>query len=233
MAVKKYVAEVTENVKLTKDVYILKIKLNGEIDFIPGQFINIILPKDGRKQQKSYSIASLPIQKELESCIKKVQGGYFSTYLYNTKLGDKFEVIGPFGLFVLKHEDDDSDSIFVATGTGISAIKPMIEHLIEKGTKKQIYLIFGVRFEEDIYYRELFEKLTKKHHNFHFIPTLSRPSEKWKGEKGYVQEWFRKHINFNNQDVYICGLVPMCEEIEKLCQEKGFSREKIHLEKYV
>src|SRR3989344_6928664 len=137
MSVKKYVAEVTENVKLTKDVYILKIKLNGDIDFIPGQFINIILPKDGRKQQKSYSIASLPSQKELESCIKRVEGGYFSTYLYNTKPGDKFEVLGPFGLFVPKHEDDDSNAIFVATGTGISAIKPMIEHLIEKGTKKR------------------------------------------------------------------------------------------------
>ena len=234
MPVKKYTAEVIENTKITKDVYTLKLKLDGDIEFLPGQFINIILPKDGKMVQKSYSIVSLSSQKDfLELCIKKIEGGYFSTYLHNVQAGDKFEIMGPFGLFIPKHEDDQSDAIFVATGTGISAIKPIIEYFLENKTKKQLYLIFGVRFEEDVYYRELFESLAKKHHNFHFIPTLSKPSHHWKGEKGYVQEWFKKHVKFNNQDVYICGLVPMCEELEKLCKEKGFSREKIHLEKYL
>jgi len=233
MAVKRYIGEVVYNIKFTKDVYEIRMQLDNEIDFKPGQFVNIFLPIDGKKKQRSYSVASLPSQKELDFCIKKVEGGYFSTYLYDVKLGEKIELMGPFGLFVPKHEDDNSDAVFVATGTGISAVKPIIEHLLEKGTEKKLYLIFGVRYEEDIYYRELFEDLARKHNNFHFIPTLSRPSEKWKGEKGYVQEWFRKHTTFNNQDVYICGLVPMCEELERLCQKKGFPRDKIHLEKYV
>src|SRR3989304_7334971 len=183
MPVKKYTAKVIENTKITKDVYTLKLKLDGDIEFLPGQFINIILPKDGKMVQKSYSIVSLSSQKDfLELCIKKIEGGYFSTYLYNVKPGEKFEVLGPFGHFIPKNEDDNNDAIFVATGTGISAIKPMIEHFIRKDTRKQLWLIFGARYEESIYYKEFFEQLARKHNNFHFIPTLSRADDRWKGE---------------------------------------------------
>ncbi|MBI4895900.1 MAG: hypothetical protein HY831_05400 [Candidatus Aenigmarchaeota archaeon] len=230
--VERFQGDVIENTQITKDVYVLKVKLDKNIDFKAGQFVNIEIPFEGGKKQKSYSIASPPLQKNvLEFCIKKVDGGLGSTYLYNTFVGQKLNLLGPFGAFILK--DHSNDAVFVATGTGIAGVKPMIEDLLENGYKKKIYLVFGVRYEEDIYYRNLFEELAKKHKNFIFIPTLSKPGNGWKGEKGYVQNWIKNEISYNGHHVYICGLVPMVEAVTKTCVELGFPQEHIHMEKYV
>lgn len=224
--------EVVENKQITKDVYIIKVKLDKAIEFKAGQFVNIEIPFEEGKKQKSYSIASPPIQKNvLEFCIKKIAGGLGSTYLYNTFVGQKLRLIGPFGAFLLK--EFDHEAIFVATGTGIAGVKPMIEHILNNGNENNVYLIFGVRKEEDIYYKELFEELQKKHKNFKFIPTLSKPSDNWKGNRGYVQDWIKKNIKHNGQHVYICGLVSMVEAVKSICAEIGFSQDQIHMEKYV
>jgi len=52
----------------------------------------------------------------------------------------------------------------------------------------EFWLLFGTRYEQDIYYRDEFERLAAEHPNFHFLPTLSRGSAEWKGLRGYVQE---------------------------------------------
>src|SRR3989338_5612818 len=186
--------DVIENTELTQDVYIVKFRLDKNIEFKAGQFVNIEIPLPDGKKMKPYSIASPPIQRNvLEFCIKRVPGGLVSNYLHDIEIGTKLKIMGPFGMFTLK-ENKDADSIFVATGTGIAGVKPMIEDLLSNGYKKNVYLIFGVRFENDVYYKQLFEELAKKHKNFFFVPTLSKPDAKWAGEKGYVQEWIKKHV---------------------------------------
>ncbi len=230
--VEKFEGTVIENTQITKDVYILKVKLDKNIEFKAGQFVNIEIPFEGGKKMKSYSVASSSIQKNvLEFCIKKIPGGLGSTYLYNTFLGQKLNLLGPFGAFIIK--DHEKDAIFVATGTGIAGVKPMIEHLLESGYKKKMYLIFGVRYEEDIYYKDLFEEFARKHKNFIFVPTLSKPGNRWKGEKGYVQNWIKEKINYTGHHVYICGLIPMVDAVTKVCSDLGFPQDHIHMEKYV
>ena len=53
---------------------------------------------------------------------------------------------------------------------------------------KEIWLVYGTRYESDIYYREEFEALAERKPNFHYLPTLSRAEESWGGLRGYVQD---------------------------------------------
>ena len=55
----------------------------------------------------------------------------------------------------------------------------------------EYWVVYGTRYEEDIYYREEFEEYDRKFPNFHYVMTLSRPPEGWTGNKGYVQDFVR------------------------------------------
>ena len=49
-------------------------------------------------------------------------------------------------------------------------------------------MVYGTRYESELYYREEFEALAARKPNFHYLPTLSRADESWKGLRGYVQD---------------------------------------------
>ena len=120
----------------------------------------------------------------------------------------------------------------MATGTGISSLKPMVDEIFRRRAKHEVWLFFGVRTENDIIYRKDFEQLARSFDNFRFIPVLSdSPIPEF--EHGYVQDAFRKLISPKGQDVYICGLYVMVDEVRQICMDMGFPPEKIHFEKYI
>ncbi len=100
---------------------------------------------------------------------------------------------------------------------------------------RNIWLIFGVRYDDEILYHEEWLAFERDHPNFHYIPTVSRPrSSDWKGEVGYVQVKLKKHItDVCDKQIYVCGLVPMIEAVEKTAIEMGCDLKQIHFEKYV
>ncbi|MBI1972319.1 MAG: hypothetical protein HYS53_03390 [Candidatus Aenigmarchaeota archaeon] len=229
--------EITEGVVIESfeevpEVRVVRIKPSRWLDFKPGQYFQVFIP-DG-DDIKPYSVSSPPSNREyIEFCVKRVEGGHASNFMFHTEIGDKLKMQGPMGRFVLQ-DNIGNDIIFAATGTGISSIKPMIQTIFERGTDKQIWLFFGVRTENDIIYKKEFEKIAAKNRNFHFIPCLSRALEAWRGERGYVQDAMKRLIkDITNKDVYLCGVAEMVEQMRKIAEELGFTKEKIHFEKYV
>ena len=58
--------------------------------------------------------------------------------------------------------------------------------------------------------------------NLKYIPVLSRASQDWNGERGYVQEAVIKHkIPLSNAQVYACGSNDMIDSAKKLLVEEG------------
>ena len=230
-----YDATVTKIVSLTDTVkhFVLDYPAEADTAFIAGQFMMVHLEKDGKPHKKPYSIASTPsLPKRLELCIKLVEGGYVSTWFFNLKEGDVIHTSLPYGVFILREPWQDN-LIFVGTGTGIAPLRGMIERLYEQGCTKDIWLIFGNRYETDILYEAEWRELEKKHKNFHFIPTVSRPKT-WKGETAYVQDVVKRLFAGKTEglDFYGCGLVPMCQQLKAALLEMGIPREKIHFEQF-
>ena len=71
----------------------------------------------------------------------------------------------------------------------------MLQHLFAETARNEghefLAGVLGVRYQEDLYYHEEFLQLEREYQNFHYIPTLSRPDEKWTGARGYVQDHVR------------------------------------------
>ena len=232
---KFYEAKIQKIVDLTSTVrhFVLEYDQTADTTFKAGQFLQVHLEKDGKPHKKPYSIASSPVlDHQIELCIKKVEGGYVSNAFHALNVGDHLPMDGPYGKFLI--QEPYQDLIFVATGTGIAPFRSQIRTLFERSAKGQIWVFFGVRYEDQILYEREWRDMEAEHKNFHFIPTISRPRPgKWSGETGYVQNAIKKYIpDAQGKDVYICGIVPMVEDVKKVTQEMGFLESHVHFEKY-
>ncbi len=230
-----YDAKISRITELSETVkhFVLDYTPEADTNFIAGQFMQVHLEKEGKPHKKSYSIASSPsLPKKIELCIKKVEGGYVSTWFFGLKERDIIHTSLPYGVFTVR-EPWQNDLVFVGTGTGVAPLRGMIQTLYEKNCPSNIWLIFGNRYETDILYLDEWRALEKKHKNFHFIPTVSR-SKTWKGETAYVQDVVKKTFAGRNEglDFYGCGLVPMCQQLKAALLEMGLPKERIHFEQF-
>jgi len=202
-----------------------------ELQFKPGQFVSFTETILDKKIIRPYSIASLPSGNRFELCLNRVAEGLFSPHLFAMKPGDSVEMSKPLGFFVVRNPD--RPAVFIATGTGIAPFRPMVPGYLSHPEAKDLTLIFGVRYENSVYYREEFEALAAKYPSFQFWPTLSRPEPSWKGLTGHVQLHLLQAIGERRDvDVYICGMTAMVDEVRAILKGLGFDRKQIIFEKY-
>ena len=204
--------------------------------FVAGQWLSFNSNKpDGEEITRAYSIASPPgDDNRFALCLNRVQDGFMSNFLCDMQEGDEIHCQGPFGDFILR--PPMRDTIFIATGTGISPFRSMLHWLLTDPSRhqgKQFWLVFGSRYERDIYYHDEFLRLASERPNFHYLPTLSRGSVEWQGLRGYVQD----HVpgiaqGRTDMHAYICGLDKMVKANRELLKSLGWDRKSIRYEKY-
>ena len=207
--------------------------------FTPGQFISVIEPVDGKEIARPYSIASPRGGNRFSLCLNRVPDGVLSTYLFDLKPGDEVKIHEPLGYFTLRQTLGHLGrrAVFIATGTGIAPFRSMLLDHLPK-THPRVTLLFGVRYEQGLLYREEFEKLASQYPEFHFMPTITRPSESWTGRTGRVQSHLDEALALETRegistvDVYVCGLKEMVDDVRKALKRRGFDRTQIIYEKY-
>jgi ferredoxin-NADP reductase len=227
-------------------------------DFVAGQFVSMVAnDASGKSQTRAYSIASAPRRNEFDLCVNRVEGGFFSNLLCDLNEGESLKFHGPHGYFLLRQPL--TDSILIATGTGIAPMLGFAQALFPEHSRhagedlsggREIWLVYGTRYATDIYYQEYFEKLAAEHANFHYIVTLSRAGDSWKGSRGYVQEYVEKiaaeHAAKSdapaapsaaegpgfNIHAYICGLNEMVSANRETLKNLGWQRKQIVFERY-
>lgn len=203
--------------------------------FTPGQFVSVIERTDGKEITRAYSIASPRDGNRFELCLNRVEDGIVSPYLFNLKPGDELEVGEPLGYFTLRHPG--RRAVFVATGTGIAPFRSMLLDHLPK-TQPHITLLFGVRYERGLLYRDELENLVQKYNSFRFLPTVTRPAAGWAGRTGRVQAHLDEALGMKSYedqstiDVYVCGLKEMVDDVRADLKRRGFDRKQIIYEKY-
>ncbi len=212
-------AKINKIVKLTEDVIKVELRLpsSQKINFIPGQYINIL--KGNIK--RSYSVGSSSNEKNrIELFIKKYPGGVLSNYWFNeAKINDLLRIEGPRGTFFLRKNSGCKNIIFLATGTGIAPVKSILESLSvskEDFGYKNIYLFWGVRNFIDLFWSPESSGL-----NINYFPVLSREVVS-KAHEGHVQNvLLSKNFELQNSVVYACGSNEMILEAKIKLIEKG------------
>lgn len=199
--------------------------------FVPGQFLSVTAAIGGNEITRAYSIASPPDGNRFAFCANLVQEGHLSPFLFALRAGDEIDCKGPYGAFILRRPV--SDSIFVATGTGIAPFRSILLSKLEEHADRHFTLIFGVRHEHSLLYDEEWRSLASELSNFDYRPTLTRPPEHWTGRTGRVQSHTLEALGARrDMDVYICGLREMVDDMRQQLKASGLDRKRIIYEKY-
>jgi ferredoxin-NADP reductase len=231
-------ARLLRSVALSEFTKHIELEVSGvpRFGFVPGQWLSVkAATPDGEEMTRAYSIASSPSENgHFAFCLNRVQDGFMSNYLCSLDEGAKVAFQGPFGDFILR--PPLRDTVFIATGTGIAPFRSMLHWVLAESGRHQgheLWLLFGARREQDIYYREEFERLATEYDNFHFLPTLSRAATEWKGLRGYVQEHLAQMVGTHtDMHAYVCGLDKMVKANRELLKNLGWDRTSIRYEKY-
>jgi ferredoxin-NADP reductase len=215
--------------------FFFKVPDEMPFDFKPGQFIMLNLPIDSKFTNRSYSIASPPYgDHTFELAIVLNPKGLGTPFLWEkVAKGTIIDVSKPIGKFVLEQPIVE-DLCFVGTGTGIAPLRSMLLHIFNNNIPyKNLYLIFGNRWEKDILYNKEFEELAAKHPDFHYIPVLSRDNPGWTGRKGYVHQVYQEIFSDKRPATfYMCGWRDMLHDARKNLEALGYDRKKIRFESY-
>jgi benzoyl-CoA 2,3-epoxidase subunit A len=179
----------------------------------PRQY-SIASPRNG--ERPGYNNVSLTVKRVLEDHQGRPVRGAASNYLCNLDVGDKVEVIGPFGSSFLMPNHPRSAIVMICTGTGSAPMRAMTEwrRRLRKSGKFEggkLMLFFGARTKEELPYFGPLGNLPKDFIdiNFAFSRTPSQP-------KRYVQDLMRERgadlaplLADPNAYFYVCGLKAM------------------------
>jgi benzoyl-CoA 2,3-epoxidase subunit A len=216
----------------------------------PRQY-SIASPRNG--ERPGYNNVSLTVKRVLEDHQGRPVRGAASNYLCDLDVGDKVEVIGPFGSSFLMPNHPRSAIVMICTGTGSAPMRAMTEwrRRLRKSGKFEggkLMLFFGARTKEELPYFGPLGNLPKDFIdiNFAFSRTSGQP-------KRYVQDLMRERaadlaplLTDPNAYFYVCGLKAMEEGVvlalHNAAQQAGLDWEavgpalkrdgRLHLETY-
>ena len=179
---------------------------------------SIASPRNG--ERAGYNNLSLTIKRVLEDHQGQSVRGVASNYMCDLNVGDKVEVIGPFGASFLMPNHPRSNIVMICTGTGSAPMRAMTEwrrrlRASGKFESGKLMLFFGARTQEELPYFGPLQSLPRDFidTNFAFSRTPGAP-------KRYVQDAMRERaadlavlLQDRNTCFYVCGLKSMEEGV--------------------
>lgn len=220
--------------------FVFSIEKFPPFTYIPGQFITIHFEREGKTLKRSYSIANVPAQNNrIEFAAGYIEGGPGSELLFNLNPGDKININGPFGRLILK-EDMPKRYIFVATSTGVTPYRSMLDELkvrLQSNPELRVVILQGVQKHGDVLYADEFISFATQYPQVNFRAHLSRECKDTLDTHehlGYVQSAFPElALNPQEDMIYLCGNPGMIDEAFGYLKEQGFSMQQIIREKYI
>ncbi len=183
----------------------------------PRQY-SVASPRNG--ERPGYNNLSLTIKRVLEDHSGKPVRGVASNFMCDLKVGDKVDVVGPFGASFLMPNHPGSHIVMICTGTGSAPMRAMTEWRRRQRAagvyvKSKLMLFFGARTQEELPYFGPLQNLPKDFIDieFAFSRTPGQP-------KRYVQDVMRERaadiarlLTDADAHFYVCGLKSMEEGV--------------------
>ncbi len=206
-------------------------------EHIAGQYINLKLTIDGKRVNRSYTIASSPTRNAyVEISVKKAQNGYGSKHLHETwREGQLVSVAAPAGKFFFAGHESQR-IVLIAGGIGITPMMSVVRSLTDRGWTGEMYLAFSVRKRVDVVFAHELEDLQARHQNLHVLVTLTNdPEVEWSGARGQLTaEMLAAFVpSFTRGPVMMCGPGPMMNGMRKMLVGMGVPDGEITQEEFI
>jgi ferredoxin-NADP reductase len=189
----------------------------------PGQFISCLVPAGGETLIRPYSLASDPEDDLLEICLDRVPGGPGSARLFAAGAGATVRFTGPWGTFVLDRAPD-AEVVFIAEGTGIAPIRPMLRRALATATGAPIRLLHAGDAAPP--YLAEHEALARSRDDFSFA-RVARAALR----DEVVRRWVDADAD-RRRRFFVCGVGPVVPALRDLLRAAGYERRAVQYEKW-
>jgi len=206
-------------------------------EYEPGQFLSLQLSIDGKRVNRSYTIASTPTRAGFcELSIKREPLGLASQHIHDQlKVGDSLNVSAPAGKFSFTGREAPS-VLLIAGGVGITPLMSIVRCLTDKAWSGNIYFLIVARTERDLIFRDEIEWLRRRFTRLHVCMTLTRvePGSQWTGECGRANAALLRRFvpNVTEVPVYLCGPNEMMDATRELLQSMEVPDTQVHTEAF-
>jgi ferredoxin-NADP reductase len=203
---------------------------------LAGQHVDVRLTAgDGYQAERSYSIASAPLDPHLAITIERIDDGEVSPYLTDElRPGDQLELRGPIGGYFTWEAADGGPLLLLAGGSGLVPLMAMLRHRAAAASDAAATMLVSARSWEDVLYRD--ELATQDAHGVTVRYTLTReqPPE-WAGWAGRVNAEMLGELGADRAEplrVFVCGPTGFVEHVADLLVQLGRDPHAIKTERF-
>ncbi len=213
------------------------------INYKPGQFLTLIIPIEGKKERRSYSLSSTPHESpRLAVTIKRVAGGKVSNYLIdNARVGQEMEVMEPLGNFCITCDAAQTRNvILLGAGSGITPLMSILKGVLHEEPASKVTLLYGNRDENSVIFKAQLEQLRAENPDrLQIIYIYSQPKQAcdYRGRMNQsviIKILERLQLTKINDGVYfMCGPEGMMDEARKALQVLHVPADRVFRESFV
>lgn len=202
-------------------------------DFKPGQYFEWTLPTkqtDNRGNRRFFTVASSPNEDLMIGVKVSENSSSFKKELLSLDSKSQIVASSLAGDFTLP-EDKNKKLVFIAGGIGVTPFRSILKNLLEKNEKRDIVLFYTSLSEKEFVFKDVLneaqEKLGVK--VVYIITDEKSIPEKWRGEKGFINEDMLKKWapDFRQRLFYLSGPNKMVDSYKSLLRRLGVSEKNI------
>ncbi|AEL24528.1 ferredoxin--NADP reductase [Cyclobacterium marinum] len=213
------------------------------MDYLPGQFLTIIVEINGKQERRAYSLSTSPFVDPFPGItVKRLEGGLVSNFINDTFVpGKRVTVMKPLGNFTADYHSHNKRKYgMFAGGSGITPIMGIIKSILINEPKSEVNLLYCSRSQDMIIFEKTLKELADKYPGrLNVTHNLTQPKAGWEGASGRlnhekVSEFFANYFNHfaENQRFFVCGPEGMMETAQESLGRLDVKKEFIHSESF-
>lgn len=227
--------------KGTPSLWVLEFEpVDGKmIDYTAGDYFFIRFQDadiTGEGHPFSTSSALTPqFDNSIEFMIK--EAGDWTGSLGNIKEGDIAKLEGPYGHFLPERVDQGNQPfVLLGGGIGLTPVLSVARHeIFQKNSQREIFLVWGLAYEEDMFMLEELEEMKRLNPNFSYHIIFS--NEEVEGyPHGFITYDFLEEIgaaeHFDTAHFFVCGPPPMLNASRNLLKNANIHEDNISLDDF-
>jgi NAD(P)H-flavin reductase len=218
-------ATITSLEGLAPDVIRVGLVPETPLDFRPGQYVTVLR---GDGLARSYSIASLPGEGEIELHVRRVPQGKMSCWLHDAaQAGDRVSVQGPTGECFYVPGREDQPLLLAGAGTGLAPLYGILRDALRHGHRGPIHLVHGAIRAAGLYLHHDLERMAAHHDNFSYLPSVLE-------QTGPIDRMIAEHFpELDGWRAYICGDPAIVQTLRKKLFLAGIAMRDIHADAFL
>jgi ferredoxin-NADP reductase len=229
-------ARFVERVKRSETIESFRFVPQKKIDFIPGQFLQVIFDeakRENKELNKYLSFSSSPVKGYIE-VTKRLSESVFSQKLKNLKIQDQVLLKLPLGGCVFK--EDYKKIAFLIGGIGVTPVISILEYIIDKKLGTDVLLFYSNRIEAEIAFKKELDAWQEANRNIKVFYTITDCQPK---DQRYIFGRISKELllekikDLNERVFFIFGPPKMVEAMNALCLEARCQKENIRIENFI